>query len=81
VHDTGHEGDSQDEEKEPGDSKGPEEPAEALTVGPWTDEQILEVIRTGTTPEGFRLLSTMPRWRVDDTDGAALLEYLGELGE
>ncbi len=49
------------------------------TVGGWTDEDIVAAIRDGAAPDGSSLDPTMPRWTIDDTDMAALLEHLKEL--
>jgi len=82
VHEGEHDG---DEEKKPSSKPGDEPDTETtapeapLMIGPWTDAQVLDVIQTGRTPEGFKLTSEMPRWKLDEIDGAALLEHLGTL--
>ena len=50
-----------------------------VTEGPWTPEQTVEVVRTGTTPEGNTLGGRMPRWQLDSQDASALAAYLGSL--
>lgn len=57
---------------EPSATVSPAQPME----GPWTQAQVLEIVRTGVTPEGYKLSAQMPRWRLDDVDGAALMECL-----
>jgi mono/diheme cytochrome c family protein len=51
----------------------------SATVGGWTDEDIVAAIRDGVAPDGSELDPTMPRWAIDDTDMATLLDYLKEL--
>lgn len=52
---------------------------QAVTEGPWTTAQTVEVVTSGTTPEGNALGGRMPRWQLDPQDSAALAAYLGQL--
>ena len=58
----------------------PSGPAPApVTEGPWTAEQTVGVVQSGTTPEGAQLGGRRPRWKLDAVDSAALAAYLGKL--
>ena len=51
-------------------------------LGNWTDESILQILRTGITPDGRHTLSVMP-WtsyaRLSDQDANAIVAYLRSL--
>lgn len=45
----------------------------------WTREDIGRAIRDGIEPDGRRLDTFMPRWRMSDSEQEALLDYMEEL--
>lgn len=45
----------------------------------WTDADIAAAVRSGTEPGGGTLSTAMPRWKMDDTDMADVIDYLKEL--
>ena len=51
-------------------------------IGSWSDEQVLEVIRSGADPTGRKHLPVMP-WpayaKISDADGTAIVTYLRSL--
>jgi mono/diheme cytochrome c family protein len=52
---------------------------DGTTVPAWTDAQIARAIRDGVGPDGKRLNTIMPRFRMDTTDMKDLIGYLKEL--
>jgi cytochrome c oxidase subunit 2 len=54
---------------------------EGTTVPAWSDSDIGRAIRDGVEPNGQRLKSPMPRWRMTDADVADVIAYLKELSK